>query len=396
VGLQAVAVQGIPAQIAASLGAMVPAQLGLVVAAQAKNHHPSPLPEGEGVEQFPLPEGEGQGDGSASTVDLLIAAPPPLLRDMATRLDAAGGEEVHAIAEALRATLDRYLGRQLGATRCGNLTMEWGSRTYIMGIINVTQDSFSGDGLGANLEAAVEQGRRFVEEGADILDVGGESTRPGSQPVSVQEELARVVPVVLRLAQELSVPISVDSYKLLVVQEALEAGANMVNDVWGLRRTEGLGSLAAAYDVPVVLMHNRQGETTRSTIGGHFQGVQYRDLMGEIVQGLRESIDLALQANVKWENILVDPGLGFGKTPQQNLVVMRRLRELRSLGRPILMGTSRKSVIGMVLGLPPEERLEGTAATVAASIANDADIVRVHDVKEMARVARMADAIIRA
>jgi len=303
---------------------------------------------------------------------------------------------VHAVANALRTTLDRYLGRQLGATRCGNLTMEWGSRTYVMGIINVTPDSFSGDGLGANIEAAVEQGRRFVEEGADILDVGGESTRPGSQPVSVQEEIDRVVPVVRRLAQELSVPISVDSYKLLVVQEALEAGAHMVNDIWGLRRTEGLGSLAAAYDVPIVLMHNRRGETTKSPIGGHFQGVQYRDLMGEIVQGLRESIDLALRANVKWENILVDPGLGFGKTPQQNLVVMRRLRELCSLGRPILMGTSRKSVIGMVLGLPPEERLEGTAATVAVSIANGADIVRVHDVKEMARVARMTDAITRA
>ncbi|HEX2986682.1 MAG TPA: dihydropteroate synthase [Chloroflexota bacterium] len=403
-GLQAVVLQGIPTQTAAFLKAMVPSHLGLIVASQAGNPHPSPLPEGERVELSHLPVGEGSGARSIlplstqhsalSTSTLLIAAPPPLLRDMASRLEAAGDDTERAAAAALRTALDRYLGRQLGTTLCRNLTLEWGSRTYVMGIINVTQDSFSGDGLGPNVEAAVEQGRRFVEEGADILDVGGESTRPGFQQVPVEQEIARVVPVVRRLAQEFAIPISVDSYKLPVMQAALDAGANMVNDIWGLR-TEGLADLTAAYGVPIVLMHNRRGEITTSLIGGHFRGVQYHDLMGEIVQGLQGSIDLALQASIKWENIIVDPGLGFGKTPEQNLVVMRRLRELCSLGRPILMGTSRKSVIGKVLGLPPEERVEGTAATVAVSIANGADIVRVHDVKAMSRVARMTDAITR-
>ena len=390
VGLRAVKLENVAPAVASALTAMVPEGLGLVVASQTE----SPLPggEGQGEGESPLPRGEGQGEGES--LGILLAAPLPLLMDVAARLE-AGGDSEKAVAKALRSTLDRYQGRQLGTTRCGNLTLEWGKRTYVMGIINVTPDSFSGDGLGADLDAAVQQGLRFVEEGADILDVGGESTRPGSEPVTVQEELARVIPVIRRLAQETSVPISVDSYKLLVVQEALEAGASMVNDVWGLRRTEGLGSLAAAYDVPIVLMHNRRGEATRGELGGHFRQMQYRDLMGEVVEGLRESIELALQSNVKWENVIVDPGIGFGKTPEQNLVVMRRLRELRSLGRPILMGTSRKSVIGLTLGLPMEQRVEGTGATVAVSICNGADIVRVHDVKEMVRVARMTDAIVR-
>ncbi|MGI5837052.1 MAG: dihydropteroate synthase [Chloroflexota bacterium] len=396
VGLRAVKLERVSPAVAATLKTMVPDTLGLVVASEAGTRKQDSELRTQNPELGSQDSGLRTQDSlPGDSVDVVIAAPLPLLMDVAAGL-AGGVEDEKATAEALRITLDRYQGKQMGATRCGNLTLEWGKRSYVMGIINVTPDSFSGDGLGTNLEAAVEQGRRFVEEGADILDVGGESTRPGSEPVPVKEELARVVPVIRRLAQEVSVPISVDSYKLLVVQEALEAGASMINDVWGLRRTEGLGSLAAAYDVPIVLMHNRRGEVTRSAIGGHFKGVQYRDLMGEIVQGLRESIDLALRSNVKWENIIVDPGLGFGKTPPQNLVVMRRLAELKSLGRPILMGTSRKSTIGMVLGLPPEERVEGTAATVAISIANGADIVRVHDVKEMARVARMTDAIVRA
>jgi dihydropteroate synthase len=194
---------------------------------------------------------------------------------------------------------------------------------------------------------------------------------------------------------EAKVPVSIDSFKLLVVQEALEAGARMINDVWGLRRTEGLASLAAAYDVPIVLMHNRRALPSVGELGGHYRKVEYTDLMDEVVSEVRESIDLALSANVKWENIIVDPGIGFGKSPEQNLVVMRRLRELRSLGRPILVGTSRKSMIGLTLGVPMDDRLEGTAATVAVSVCNGADIVRVHDVREMSRVCRMTDAILR-
>jgi dihydropteroate synthase len=264
-----------------------------------------------------------------------------------------------------------------------------------MGIVNVTPDSFSGDGVGSNVDAAVALARRFVEEGVDILDIGGESTRPGSKPVSIHEEIDRVIPVVRRLAAELPVPISVDSYKVPVVRAALEAGARLVNDIWGLRHDVGLANLAATYDVPLILMHNRRAQAAAGRLGGHFRQVPYEDLMGDIFHGLSESVELALRRHVKWENILVDPGIGFGKTPEQNLVVMRRLRELRALGRPILMGTSRKSVVGLTLGVPMGERLEGTAATVAVTICNGADIVRVHDVREMARVSRMTDAIVR-
>lgn len=397
-GVEAVKLSGVPSRVAAALAGMVSPPYGLAIISHGTARDQADVGTGGRGESQTHDPGPGTQNSEARThhPQLLLAGPEPLLLEVASRLESTGEEAAREVALALRTALDRYHGRQLGTTRCGNLTFEWGKRTYVMGIINVTPDSFSGDGLGSNLDAAVEQGRRFVEEGADILDVGGESTRPGSQPVPVQEELDRVIPVVRRLAEEVPVPISVDSYKHLVVQEALEAGASMINDVWGLRRTEGLACLSAAYDVPIILMHNRRAEAAMGQLGGHFRQVQYADLMGDIVQELRESVELALRSNVRWENIIVDPGIGFGKTPAHNLVVMRRLRELRSLGRPILMGTSRKSVIGITLGVPMEERLEGTAATVAVSICNGADIVRVHDVKEMARVARMTDAITRA
>ncbi len=270
----------------------------------------------------------------------------------------------------------------LGMTRCGRTEFTWGSRTYIMGIINVTPDSFSGDGLGNDLEAAVAQGVRFVEEGADILDVGGESTRPGSAPVSVEEELRRVIPVVERLAREVSVPISIDTYKGDVARRALQSGAQMLNDVWGLKHDPSVAHLAAETGVPLILMHNQQGTV-------------YQNLMADILESLGQSIQLAQRARVKWENIIVDPGIGFGKNLQQNLEVMRHLRDFTTLGRPLLLGTSRKSMIGLTLNLPAEERLEGTAATIALGIASGVDIVRVHDVKAMTRVARMTDAIVR-
>lgn len=377
-GVEAIKLEGVPPQVVSALQAVISPPAGLVVATSG--------PAGQAASQSSAP--------GPQSLQLLLAGSRPLMLEAASRLEGAGEAE-RAAAEALRSTLGLYDGRRLGITKCGNLTFEWGRRSYVMGIINVTPDSFSGDGLGKNLDAALAQAERFVQAGADLLDVGGESTRPGHEEVSVQEERDRVVPVVRRLVEEMPVPVSVDSYRLQVVQEALEAGAHMVNDVWGLRRTEGLGALAAAYDVPIVLMHNRRADATRTQLGGHFQKVEYHDLMGEIVQELRESVELALQSNVKWENVIVDPGIGFGKTPQQNLVVMRRLRELKSLGRPILMGTSRKSVIGITLGVPMEERVEGTGATVAVSICNGADIVRVHDVKEMVRISRMTDAIVR-
>lgn len=267
-------------------------------------------------------------------------------------------------------------------TRCGGTTFRWGERTYVMGIVNVSPDSFSGDGL-SSVEAAVEQAKRFVADGADIIDVGGESTRPGSTPISVEEELRRVIPVVKRLAKELSVPLSVDTYKFEVAQRALDAGARMINDIWGLKAEPKLAQLAAEKRVPIILMSNQRDKPQRYIVPA-------------VISDLKRSIDVALDAGVPWENIIIDPGIGFGKTLEQNLELVWRLDELRVLGRPILLGTSRKSMIGLVLDLPPEERLEGTAASVAIGIARGADIVRVHDVRQMVRVCRMSDAIVRA
>ncbi len=251
-----------------------------------------------------------------------------------------------------------------------------------MGIINVTPDSFSGDGLGNDVESAVAQGKRFVAEGADILDVGGESTRPNAEPVSAEEELRRVIPVVERLAAEVALPVSVDTYRYEVAKQALAAGARMINDIWGLERDARLADLAAEYGVPIVLMSNQRGRPCP-------------DIVPEVIAGLKKSMALALDRGVPRQNIIVDPGVGFGKTLEQNLEIVRRLDEFKCLNRPILIGTSRKSMIGLVLDLPPDQRLEGTAATVAISIAKGADIVRVHDVAQMVRVCRMSDAVVR-
>ena len=270
----------------------------------------------------------------------------------------------------------------LAPTRCGNTEFRWGERTYVMGVLNLTPDSFSGDGLGSDLEAVVAQAKRFVAEGADIIDVGGESTRPDSKPVSISEELSRVIPAIERLAGELSVPISIDTYKSQVARRAAAAGARMINDVWGLKQDPGLAQVAAEAGVPLVLASNQRDKPCP-------------DIIAEVVSSLKKSIKLARAAGVAEQDIIIDPGIGFGKSLEQNLELIGRLAELKSLGRPILLGTSRKSVIGLVLDLPVDERLQGTAATVAIGIANGADMVRVHDVKEMVQVCRMSDAIIR-
>jgi dihydropteroate synthase len=277
--------------------------------------------------------------------------------------------------------------------RCGNTEFHWGERTYVMGIINVSPDSFSGDGIG-DVEAAVAQAHRFVSEGADILDVGGESTRPGSSPVSIDEEIRRVMPVIERLAAEVPVPVSIDTYKLEVARLALEAGATMLNDQWGLKKDPGLARLAAEQGVPIILMSNQRDR------GGYDAGAQrdtayYEDVMAEVISSLRRSLELALSLNVPRENIIIDPGIGFGKTWQQDIEIIRRLKELKELGRPVLIGPSRKSLIKMILDLPANERVEGTAAVVAIGIANGADMVRVHDVRQMVRACRMTDAIVR-
>ena len=279
--------------------------------------------------------------------------------------------------------------------------LTWGTRTYLMGILNITPDSFSGDGLwreGNGVAAAVAQAQQFVADGADILDIGAESTRPGSQPIAAAEELDRLIPVIAAVRQAVEVPISVDSYRAEVARAALDAGANWVNDVWGFRMDEGMAKVVAEWGCPVVLMHNRskpKDAIQEERLGGRYVGVHYNDLFADIIHELQESIALAHAAGVKDEQIILDPGLGFGKTVPQSLQLLNGLHQFKQLGYPLLIGPSRKSFIGYTLDLPPDERVEGTTATVAIAIARGADIIRVHDVKIMARVAKMTDAITR-
>lgn len=281
-------------------------------------------------------------------------------------------------------------------THCGTHPLVWGTKTYVMGILNATPDSFSGDGLGTDTAAIVARGEQYVADGADILDIGGESTRPGAPFVSETDEIARVVPVIAALAGRVSVPLSVDTSRAAVAEAALAAGATMVNDVWGLHRDPSLAVTVAQAGAALVLMHNRVAPATISALGGHYASVTYAgDIMAEIRVWLMLGIARAKAAGIAPAQLLIDPGIGFGKTPAQNLELMRRLGELRVLGAPLVLGTSRKSFIGLTLGLPVDQRLEGTAATVALGIAAGADVIRVHDVRAMSRVARMSDAIVR-
>ncbi len=280
--------------------------------------------------------------------------------------------------------------------------LSWGNRTYVMGILNITPDSFSGDGLMASedvIATALEQAQRFTHAGADILDIGGESTRPGAQPVAAAEEMERVLPVLHAIRQAgLDVLLSLDTYKSEVAEEALKTAPLWINDVWGLRADQRLGEVAARYGVPLILMHNRSHPASvelRQRLGGHYTGIHYVDLLEDVRRELMESVSLAREAGVAGEAIILDPGLGFGKTVPQSLELVDRLGEIRALGFPVLLGPSRKSFVGFTLDLPPDQRVEGTAATVAIGIANGADIVRVHDVKAMVRVTRMSDAIVR-
>jgi len=282
-----------------------------------------------------------------------------------------------------------------------NHRYDWGARTYVMGILNVTPDSFSGDGLLREDAArdAVQQARRFVEARVDILDVGGESTRPGAEPVATDDELARVIPIIQSLVAEMpDTPISIDTYKASVAAEALDAGAQMVNDVWGLRADPDLAGVVAKFKAPVILMHNRSNPKTaevRDRLGGRYVGVEYDDLLEDVKRELMASVAIARQAGIPDEMIILDPGIGFGKTVEQNLELLNRLGEIRALGFPVLLGPSRKSFIGYTLDLPPDQRVEGTGATISVGITRGADIVRVHDVEAMIRVARMTDAIVR-
>ncbi|MGG0795368.1 dihydropteroate synthase [Brevibacillus laterosporus] len=263
---------------------------------------------------------------------------------------------------------------------CGTYNLPLHERTLIMGILNVTPDSFSDGGRYNQLDDAMRHAERLVKDGADIIDVGGESTRPGSQLVSAEQELERIIPIIERLSRDIDVPISVDTYKARVADEALRAGAHIINDVWGAKKDSEMAAVAARWNVPIILMHNREQ-------------MEYQDFFPDYIKDLQESIQLALAAGVSEEMIVLDPGIGFAKTLQQNLEAMRRLDDLVALGYPVLLGTSRKSMIGKVLDLPVDERLEGTIATVALGIEKGCHIMRVHDVKAIKRTAMMMDAI---
>lgn len=265
--------------------------------------------------------------------------------------------------------------------RCGEYTLDLNKKTLIMGILNVTPDSFSDGGNYDEVNAAVSHAREMVAGGADIIDIGGESTRPGFAKVSVEEELGRVIPMIQAVSKEVKVPISIDTYKAEVAKQAIEAGAHVINDVWGAKAEPKIAEVAAHYNVPIILMHNREN-------------TNYRNLMADMIADLYESVKIAKDAGVPDENIILDPGIGFAKTPEQNLEAMRNLEQLHVLGYPVLLATSRKSFIGHVLDLPVEERLEGTGASICLGIEKGCEMIRVHDVKEMARMAKMMDAMI--
>lgn len=336
-----------------------------------------------------------------------LTIPHPRLPERAfvlVPLAAIAPQYLHPQAEkTVSALLDALPASERGSVHRLPLPLEWGRRTYVMGILNVTPDSFSGDGIlqdeAAWIDAAVRQARRFVDVGADLLDIGGESTRPGSTPVTADEEKARVLPVLRAVRQALpDALISVDTYRADVAKAALDDGADWINDIWGLRMDPEMAPVVAAAGCPLVIMHNRsrpKNVEQETRLGGRYVGIEYDDLLDDVRRELQDSVDLALEQGIKREQIILDPGIGFGKTVSQNVQLIDQLDQLQSLGFPLLVGTSRKSFIGYTLDLPPDERMEGTAATVAIAIDRGADIVRVHDVPEMVRVARMTDRIVR-
>lgn len=267
--------------------------------------------------------------------------------------------------------------------RIGNKEYELGKRTYIMGILNVTPDSFSDGGKFNEIDAAVNQARKLIEDGADIIDIGGESTRPGAEYVTEEEEIKRVVPIIKAIKEKLDVTISIDTYKARTAEEAIKAGADIINDIWGAKYDKNMAKVAAKYNTPIILMHNRENKP-------------YENLMEDVVRDLQESIDIALKAGVKKENIILDPGIGFAKTYEENLIVMNNCEVIKKLGYPMLLGTSRKSMIGLTLNLPVNERVEGTLATSVMGIIKGFEFIRVHDVLENKRVAIMTDTILKA
>lgn len=327
----------------------------------------------------------GAGNFSVAETDVLLMGTLRQYRELCKKLKMQPFG-LRKLADEIQDVLDNFEQKEVRILSCRDLSLTLGERTLVMGILNVTPDSFSDGGKHFDPGMAVEHAHQMVEDGADIVDLGGESTRPSTwsqQPLSAEEEVHRLLPVLKRLVQEIKVPISIDTYKAETARATLDAGAHMINDIWGFQRDPEIAAVAAEYDVPVVLMHNQDG-------------TEYEEMMGDIFAFLRRSVAIAQDAGVKAEQIILDPGIGFGKDTQQNLTVLHHLREFRSLGKPVLLGTSRKATIGETLNLPTDQRLEGSLATIVWGVSQGAaDIVRVHDVKESVRAVRMADAIIR-
>jgi dihydropteroate synthase len=319
-------------------------------------------------------------DGSASKTDVVLMGTLTQYKAVLPKLkmQAFG---LPKLADLIEEVLDN-LEERPAKLPCRDRELDLGKRTLIMGILNITPDSFSDGGVYTDPGKAEERAFQMVEEGADLIDVGGESTRPGHTPVSLEEEIKRVMPVLKRISGKISVPVSIDTSKAEVARQGLEAGVQIVNDQQAFRGDSQMPGIVAQYGAAVIIMHNQQG-------------TEYKDMLGEMVHYFRESMAIAETAGINRDAIVIDPGVGFGKSVEGNLEAILRLPELACIGRPVLVGTSRKSVIGKVLDLSVDQRLEGTAVTVALSIAGGADIVRVHDVSEMARVVKMTDAIVR-
>lgn len=355
----------------------------------------------EGGDVAMPPRNDERTDG---TTNVLLIGTPYQLQRLAVRIRTQSESELDALADELLRALASFETGARGALTIRNAKFDWGKRTYVMGILNVTPDSFSGDGVIVTGEAqktikqAMVRAEELIADGADLLDIGGESTRPGSAPTSAEEEQSRVLPVIQALRPRIAVPISIDTYRAETARRALDAGADLVNDVWGLRMDPALKQLVAQRGVPIIIMHNRsqpKAAAQSERLGGRYVGVEYADLLADVIRELRAQVELGLDAGIAPEKIIVDPGIGFGKTVEQNIELLNRLGELRVLGHPILLGTSRKGFIGYTLDLPPAERVEGTAASVVIGIARGADLVRVHDVKSIVRAAKMTDAIVR-
>lgn len=323
----------------------------------------------------------GAANFSVDHTDVLLMATVKQYREVIKKLKMQDFG-LAKLAEQISQVLDNLEAKKPYIIDCRGKNLTIGERTLVMGILNVTPDSFSDGGKFFKVDDAVAHAHQMVEEGADLIDAGAISTRPGFEEISQEEEIERLLPVLEILIKEIDVPISVDTYRAKVARKALDAGAHMINDQWALKADPDLAKVCAEYNVPVFLMHNQKD-------------TEYKNLMEEMLASLQESIDIGLAAGIKKENLIIDPGIGLGKDLEQSLECMKRLREFKTLGYPLLLATSRKSMIGKTLDLPVDQRVEGTAATVALGIAYGADMVRVHDVKEMVRVCRMTDAMVR-